>query len=312
MLKSSRATHSAFTCPGRWHDLGAGGAVYARRLCQYPCACMYGGIWWWRRRDRYHPHPALRTTDRGAVYLCPHPRGASPEITAAGNSSTPHAFCNRLVENTCELDVEQAMKIIIVGAGVAGLSTYLQLRKVLPNPDLHTILIYESHGPRKTAPQGTDSSSPPLQHDMTDTAAVVGNSIALVPSTMRLLKYIDPRLYEIFRLRGYVNEAYTFKTARGHLIAVTPTGDNGSPPEHTVSCPRYGLWECLHEVVGEDNIHNREVVQVDLSGKRPTVRFADGGLDDADMVVGADGVRSVVKKALFGREDERRYAPHYE
>ncbi|RYO97378.1 hypothetical protein DL765_011222 [Monosporascus sp. GIB2] len=204
------------------------------------------------------------------------------------------------------------MKAIIVGAGVAGLSTYLQLRKVLPSQDSLTIHIYESHRPQGLTPSITPDTSLSKQGDLTDTTAVVGNSIALVPSSIRLLRYIDTRLYDIFKVRGYRNESYTFKTARGHRIAVTSTGDKACPQEYTVSCPRYGLWECLRQVVGNDKIQYRKVVDVDLSGEKPVVKFADGGEEDADLVIGADGVRSVVKKGLFGEDDKRQYAPRYE
>lgn len=204
------------------------------------------------------------------------------------------------------------MKIIIVGAGVSGLSTYLQLRKVLPAFDSHTILVYESQKRRESVPSGTSSPSLSKLEDLTDSTAVVGNTIGLAPNSLRLLKYIDSRLYESFKARGYVSQNYTFKTARGHTLAVTSTGDKGSPEEYTISCPRYGLWECLHDVVGEDKIRYRKVIDVELTGQKPIVKFADGGQEDADLVIGADGVRSVVKKAIFGEENERKYAPNYE
>lgn len=205
------------------------------------------------------------------------------------------------------------MKIIIVGAGVSGLCTYLQLRKVLPNFDSHKILIYESQKPRESVLSGTsDASQQWNQDNLTDSTAVVGNTIGLAPNSMRLLKYIDTRLYEIFKARGYVSQSYMFKTARGHTLAVTSTGDKKSPEEYTISCPRHSLWECLHEVVGENRINYQRVIDVEFIGGRPIVKFADGGREDADLVVGADGVRSVVKKAIFGEENERKYAPRYE
>lgn len=205
------------------------------------------------------------------------------------------------------------MKIIIVGAGVSGLALYLQLRKVLPNTESHIIHVYESQNPRETVALGrSDSSLPSNQDDLTDSTAVVGNTIALAPNSVRLLNYIDNRLYTIFKTRGYTNHSYTFKTARGHTIAMTPTGDNGSDEEYSVSCPRYGLWKCFHDIVGEDRIHYGKVIDVLLDGKKPLVKFADGREEDADLVVGADGVRSVVKRAIFGDENEHEYAPHYE
>ncbi len=128
-----------------------------------------------------------------------------------------------------------------------------------------------------------------------------------------MLKYIDLRLYDIFKARSYVNEHYTFKSARGHAIAVMPTNDTKGPPEeYTISCPRYDSWKWLHEVVGEDEIQYRRVTEEDLSREKPVLRFVDGGEDDADLVIGADGVRSIVKKALFGVDDDSTYAPRYE
>lgn len=205
------------------------------------------------------------------------------------------------------------MKIVIVGAGVSGLATYLQLHKLLPpSPHPHRILIYESHEPRRSTCRGAFTPSSPGEQSLTDSAPVVGNSIALAANAVRLLKSIDPRLYDVFKDRGYVNKSYTFRTARGHTLAVTSTGDRESPEEFTISCPRHVLWECFHEVVGEDNIEYRRVIEIDLSGEKPVVKLADGGEEDADLVIGADGVRSIVKKSMFGKEDESKYAPRYE
>ncbi|KAL9112637.1 MAG: hypothetical protein Q9227_003208 [Pyrenula ochraceoflavens] len=203
------------------------------------------------------------------------------------------------------------MKIIIVGAGVSGLATYLQLRKVLPSCDSHTIHIYDSQRPSS---YGLMSSRLGKEEDVTDSTAVVGNSIALAPSSVRLLKKIDDRVYKIFKARGYANETFTFKTARGHTLAITPVEDGRKAQEKTISCSRQGLWDCFHEIVGEDKIQHRKVCAVDLSGRRPVVRFANGGGEKrADLVVGTDGVRSVVKKAIFGTEDDaNKYEPQYE
>lgn len=194
------------------------------------------------------------------------------------------------------------MKIIIVGAGVSGLSLYLQLSKVLPSFSSHEIKIYESHNPQ--APTKLDG--------LTDTTAIIGNSIALAPNSVRLLAYIDPKLCDIFKARGYVNKAYTFRTARGHTLAITPTADAKLPEEGSVSCPRDCLRHCLCEVVGEDKIQYRRVAEVDLSGEKPLVRFEDAGEEIADLVVGADGARSVVKRAIFGEKDHSEYALKYE
>lgn len=199
------------------------------------------------------------------------------------------------------------MKIIIVGAGVSGVSTYLLLRRLLRSRDSCEIHLYEAHKPRGALLSG--GSKP---RDLTDSAVAVGNIISLTPSSVRLLRYVDARLHDIFVTRGYLNEHYTYRSARGHTLAVVPASYEKHPVDHTITCPRYDSWCWLHEAVGEDNIRYRKVVGVDLAGERPVVKFADGGEEDADLVVGADGVRSVVKRALFGDEDDRQYAPCYE
>lgn len=205
------------------------------------------------------------------------------------------------------------MKVIIVGGGVAGLSAYLQLNKLFPAPCSHEITIYEAHKPG--LPRGGQSipgASAPLNL-LTDSAAVVGNVIALVPATLRLLRCIDGGLYDLFQSRGYRNETYRFRTARGHELALKATDDNRLPRECTVSCPRALLRDCLLEIAGESNVRYRKVVAVDLDGAKPVVHFADGREESADLVIGADGARSVVKEAIFGPAgDAARFSPHYE
>ncbi|KAK2053484.1 FAD/NAD(P)-binding domain-containing protein [Colletotrichum caudatum] len=208
------------------------------------------------------------------------------------------------------------MKVIIVGAGVAGLSAYLQLKKLLPKSTLEKIQIYESHRGRQPVTGEADQDRVPETEPaaLTDSATVVGNVIALTPTTLRLLRYIDEDLYDLFQSRGYRNETYRFRTARGHSLATTATDDGRSPREYTVSCPRAMLRDCLLEIVGEDNVQYRRVVAVHLNnGTRPVVRFADGREESADLVLGADGVRSVVKKAIFEPAgDATLLSPHYE
>lgn len=200
------------------------------------------------------------------------------------------------------------MKIIIVGAGVSGLATYLQLKALLPQllkQDVQ-ILIYDAHISQSSSPGPAEGSL------VSDSTAIVGNSIILPPSSIRLLYRISPKLHGLFKSRGFENRAFTIRSARGHTLAKIPTDDGGSPTEYSVSCPRWVLWECLREVVGEENIASGKVVRVDVDGEQPVVRFADGRLEVADLVVGADGVHSVVKRAIFGEDDEKHYAPRFE
>ncbi|PPJ52665.1 hypothetical protein CBER1_10890 [Cercospora berteroae] len=198
------------------------------------------------------------------------------------------------------------MKIIIVGAGVSGLATYLQLTQHLPRILEAEIVIYESRL------DANNDLSAPLDADeiLSDSTAVVGNSIILPPTSIRLLRRISPHLHSLFKSRGFENHAFTIASARGHTIARIPTDDGNFPQEYPISCPRWVLWECLRDTVGKERITLGKVIRVDQDGERPVVYLEDGRSDTADLVVGADGVHSVVKRALFGTADA--FAPQFE
>lgn len=213
------------------------------------------------------------------------------------------------------------MRIIIVGAGVSGLSTYLLLEKLLP-PILGKttrkleFLIYDSH---ISIPAGAGSG-----------AGAIGNTSILPPTSIKILQQIDPELYTLFKSQGFENHAFTIRSARGHALAKLPTTTTTATTatvdqkeEYAISCPHAVLKECLREIVGrrEQSILHGKVVDVELregespnGNQKPRVKFSDGRpAVEADLVIGADGVHSVVKRAVFGQEaDEKHYAPEFE
>lgn len=212
------------------------------------------------------------------------------------------------------------MRIIIVGAGVSGLSTYLLLEKLLP-PILGKttrkleFLIYDSH---ISIPAGTGAG-----------AGGIGNTSILPPTSIKILQQIDPELYTLFKSQGFENHTFTIRSARGHTLAKLPTTTAATTAtvdqkeEYAISCPHAVLKECLREIVrrrGQPILHGK-VVDVELGGgespngnQKPRVKFSDGRpAVEADLVIGADGVHSVVKRAVFGQEaDEKHYAPEFE
>ena len=101
-----------------------------------------------------------------------------------------------------------------------------------------------------------------------------------------------------------------FREPSGRVIVATPVGDVarelGFP---SVCLLRADLQSILVRAVADAGVPLRlgaECVSVEgLDSTEPRLRFADGRVVAADVVVGSDGLRSVVRTALFGPEPPR-------
>ncbi|MCJ1252177.1 hypothetical protein MMC30_009416 [Trapelia coarctata] len=201
------------------------------------------------------------------------------------------------------------MKIAIVGAGISGLSTYLHLRKLLPS--ITDITIYESHRPRTVSSLESQN-----YEDLTFSTAIVGGGLGVSPNGMRVLRDLDPEIHDAVVAQGFLCDDFTFKGANGWTLSKVPTSDKRVDlgEEKCVSSTRHGVWLCLKNRVPDQQIEYKCVndVRVGANGKL-VLSFTDGSPEaTADFVIGADGVRSTVKKGIFGAEDAAKYAPVYE
>lgn len=197
------------------------------------------------------------------------------------------------------------MKIIIVGAGVAGLSTYLHLRKNLPSNI--EITIYESHHSRADTDMNNDEIT---FESLSNSTQLVGGALGVGPNGMRILNDLDPTIHDEVVRQGFVVHNAIFRSARGWTLSKIGWGDQRQPEEFCVSILRHRLWAILKSKVGEGVIKYRRVRKVNVKEGWGAVVCFEEGVDDevADLVIGADGVKSTVRRAIFGDE----YGPVYE
>ena len=180
------------------------------------------------------------------------------------------------------------MQIVIVGAGISGLCAFLYLKKelasALPQDEVLDILIYEKH---------RDSSS---EVD----ALTVGGFLAIAPNGLKVIRDLDQDLYQDILSNGHVQTTFRLRSANGWDLGQMSAENFDKPPLPSAVISRQRLWHCLRKRVPDDSIGNVEIDKISFSGTaRGTFRIK-GGSDwkTADLIVGADGVHSVVREAV--------------
>jgi salicylate hydroxylase/6-hydroxynicotinate 3-monooxygenase len=166
----------------------------------------------------------------------------------------------------------EKLSIAIVGAGIGGMATAATLRQVGAK-----VNVYE-----QAAQFGR-----------------VGAGIQMMPNSMKVLRKIgveEKVRSTSFQPYSHLNREWD----TGKVLRELPMPENlfGAP---YLCMHRADLHDALAAVVPPEIVHfNKKLVSLEQKGGRPTMVFADGSRVQADLVIGADGVHSIVRDIIVG------------
>lgn len=178
------------------------------------------------------------------------------------------------------------MKILIIGSGVCGLSTYHFLRKHLP---AHSVHIYEAYPKSVRA---------------------VGGGLGLAPNGVRVLHALDPALVTALLdpANSFASESFLMRNSKGSTITRLYLGRGGRYGFSNIMVKRATIYSVLEKDLPSDAItYQTRVRCVRERDDVVEVEFEDGRLETCDLLIGADGVRSAVRPAIVGVGFEAQY-----
>lgn len=161
------------------------------------------------------------------------------------------------------------MKIIVIGAGIGGTSAGIALKRLG-----HEVVIYDQM--RENKP--------------------VGAALSLWSNGVKVLNWLGLGA-EVAALGGDMADMVYADGITGETLcdfSLAPvTAQTGQKPYPVA---RADLQALLMEAFGRDDIHlGTKMVALSDDGAHVTATFADGSTDTADMLIGADGARSITR-----------------
>ena len=180
------------------------------------------------------------------------------------------------------------MKVIVVGGGIGGLSLALSLHQAGI-----AVRVYEA----------------------VDDPIPVGLGINLQPTAVRELTELG--LGDVLAQTGIATQQLAYFNKLGQLVWNEPRGLSAGYkwPQYSIHRGQLQLllMRAVSERIGENNFSSGlQLVTFEQNRYRVIAKFRSASsrtlLDDADILVGADGIHSTVRHQLYPNEGEPRFA----
>ncbi|KAL2796315.1 hypothetical protein BJX66DRAFT_349833 [Aspergillus keveii] len=200
------------------------------------------------------------------------------------------------------------MKIIIIGGGISGCTAYLQFRKNIPGE--HVITIYEAYDTH------IDTTNENRDGETYSSTLVVGGGLGLFPNGLNVLKRLDEDILRDIVRGGYPIAHQDLRSKNGTLLMrmdSTADTEHDGRKMHLLGTSRHSLWRNLRLRIPDSDIQTKRVTKVVANPDgRNIVYFTDDSPPaEADLVIGADGIKGITKRAIFP-DMEDLYAPQYQ
>ncbi|MER8280328.1 FAD-dependent urate hydroxylase HpxO [Acinetobacter baumannii] len=174
------------------------------------------------------------------------------------------------------------MNVVIIGAGMGGLTTGIALKKFG-----HQVRIFEQ----------------------TEKILPVGAAISLWSNGVKCLNYLG-LTDKIAKLGGQMDDLAYVDGLTGDVMtqfSLRPLIEEVGQRPYPVA--RANLQNMLMDEFGRDQIYlGKKMVSLEDKADYVEVHFADGSSTQADLLIGADGTHSLTRTYVLGQQVQRRYA----